>query len=187
MAYIPQEQLLKMGFKSLGKNVQISDKASLYNHDQMELGDHSRIDDFCVISGKVSIGRNVHIAIFCNIAGGTEGITLGDFSGLAYACQIFSQSDDYTGRSLTNPTIPAKYKMETKKAVFIDRHCIIGTQSIIFPGVHLREGTAVGAASVVMKSTEAWSIYTGHPAKKLKARSRDLLLLEQEYLLEQDL
>jgi len=171
-----------MGLKSLGSDVRISDKASIYNADQISIGDHSRIDDFCVISGKVSIGRNVHIAVFCNVAGGSEGITLDDFAGLAYGCQVFSQSDDYSGRSLTNPTVPALFKQETKKAIHIGRHCIVGTNSLIFPGVILGEGCSVGAMSMVTKSTEAWHIYSGVPAKKLKTRHRDLLTLEQDYL-----
>ena len=98
MAFLPYQVLVTMGFKRLGVNVLISDKASIYNAEQIEIGDNSRIDDFCVISGNVVIGRNVHIAVFCNVAGGSEGVTLEDFSGLAYGCQVFSQSDDYTGR-----------------------------------------------------------------------------------------
>lgn len=182
MSFLSQEQTTLMGFKSLGKNVCISDKAVIYNADQIEIGDNSRIDDFCVIAGKVSIGRNVHIAVFCNIAGGSEGVTLEDFAGLAYGCHVFSQSDDYTGRSLTNPTVPAIYKREMKKAVRIGRHCIVGTNSLIFPGVTLGEGCAVGAMSMVTKSTEDWAVYFGIPAKKLKDRKRDLLILEQAYL-----
>lgn len=148
----------------------------------MEIGDHSRIDDFCVVSGKVKIGRNVHIAVFCNIAGGTEGITFDDFAGLAYRCDIFSQSDDYTGRTLTNPTVPAAYKLEAKKAVRIGRHCIVGTGSMIFPGVTLADGCSVGAMTMVTKSTEEWGVYFGVPAKRVKNRKRDLLALEQDYL-----
>lgn len=110
MAFIPQNELENMGFKRLGKNVKISDKASLYNVEQIEIGDNSRIDDFCLVSGNVKIGRNVHVAAFCNIAGGEPGIVLEDFSGLAYGCHIFSQSDDYSGNTLTNPTIPKQYK-----------------------------------------------------------------------------
>jgi galactoside O-acetyltransferase len=182
MAFLTPEQLLSMGFKSLGKNVRISERASIYNADQIEIGDNSRIDDFCVVAGKVSIGRNVHVAVFCNIAGGSEGVTLEDFAGLAYGCHVFSQSDDYSGRTLTNPTVPATYKHETKRAVHIGRHCIVGTNSLIFPGVTLGEGCAVGAMSMVTKSTEEWSAYSGIPAKKLKDRKRDLLALEQAYL-----
>jgi acetyltransferase-like isoleucine patch superfamily enzyme len=110
LAFLNEQQLAQMGFKHLGTNVRISDKASIYNPDQIEIGDHSRIDDFCVISGKVIIGRNVHIAVFCNVAGGEKGVTFEDFSGLAYGCHVFTQSDDYSGRTLTNPTVPGKYK-----------------------------------------------------------------------------
>lgn len=182
MPFLSQQQLESMGFRSLGRNVRISDKAAIYNPEQIEIGDHSRIDDFCVVSGKVSIGRNVHIAVFCNVAGGSEGIIFEDFSGLAYGCHVFSQSDDYTGRTLTNPTVPAQFKREFKKAVRLGRHCIVGTNSLIFPGVILAEGCSVGAMSMVTKSTEEWGVYSGIPARRLKDRKRDLLVLEQAYL-----
>ena len=182
MAFLKQGQLEKMGFKSLGRNVRISDKASIYDADQIDIGDHSRIDDFCMISGNVSIGRNVHIAVFCNVVGGEKGIVFKDFSGLAYGCHVFTQSDDYGGKTLTNPTVPDEYKREIKKAIVIGRHSIVGTNSLIFPGVVLAEGTSIGALSMVNKSTEEWSVYFGNPAKRIKARKRDLLKLEKEYL-----
>lgn len=184
MAFIERNILEEMGFRLLGNNVLISDKASIYNHDQIEIGDNVRIDDFCVVSGRVVIGRNVHIAVFCNVAGGEMGVFMEDFSGLAYGCQVFTQSDDYSGRTLTNPTVPDCFKKETKVAVRIGRHCIVGASSIILPGVTLAEGTSVGAMTMVTKNTEAWSIYFGIPAKKIKNRRNDLLALEQQYLSE---
>jgi len=184
MAFLSDEQLVALGFKSLGKNVRISEKASIYNPENIEIGDNSRIDDFCVISGRVEIGRNVHIAVFCNVAGGENGVFLADFSGLAYGCHVFSQSDDYSGKSLTNPTVPDKYKVEAKAAVHLERHVIIGACSIILPGVTIAEGTSVGAMSMVTKTTLPWSVYFGIPAKKIKERHRDLLNLEKEYLRE---
>jgi acetyltransferase-like isoleucine patch superfamily enzyme len=187
MAFLSTEQLIKIPFKSLGKNVKISDKASIYNPEQIEIGDNSRIDDFCVISGRVSIGRYVHIAVFCNVSGGSEGIIMNDFSGLAYGCHIFTQSDDYSGQTLTNPTVPSKYKSVIKKSINIGKHCIVGTGSLIFPGVNLAEGTAIGASSVVRKSTEEWSIYLGNPAKKIKPRSRNLVELESMLMQEDEL
>lgn len=182
MAFLSESELASRGFKKLGSNVKISDKASIYNADQIELGDNSRIDDFCVLSGRVIIGRNVHIAVFCNVAGGEKGVTFEDFSGLAYGCHVFSQSDDYSGRSLTNPTVPDEYKSETKAAVLIKKHSIVGACSIVFPGVTLEEGTSVGAMSMMAKSSEPWSIYFGVPAKKIKSRSRELLVMEKAYL-----
>jgi galactoside O-acetyltransferase/dTDP-4-amino-4,6-dideoxygalactose transaminase len=182
MAYLTEKQLLEKGFKSIGRNVMISDRASIYNADQMQIGDNSRIDDFCVLSGKVTFGRNVHIAPHCLVAGGEKGVVFEDFSGLAYHVQVFTQSDDYSGLTMTNPTIPPEFKKEDKKTVVIGRHSIIGAGSIIMPGVTLNEGTSVGAMSLVRKSTEAWSIYLGNPAKKIKDRKKDLLELEKKYL-----
>lgn len=182
MAYLTQSQLEAMGFAKLGKNVRISDKASIYGAEQMKIGDYSRIDDFCLISGRVVIGRNVHVAAFCNVAGGEKGVTFDDFSGLAYGCHVFSQSDDYSGGSLTNPTVPDEFKHETKLAVHIGRHCIVGTNSLVFPGVKLGEGCAVGAMSMVTRSTEPWFVYFGCPAKKINARQRGLLQMEAQYL-----
>lgn len=182
MAFLNFGQLEKIGFKRIGKNVKISDRAAIHTPECIEIDDNSRVDDFCVLSGNITIGKNVHIAVFCNLAGGEKGVTLEDFSGLAYGVHVFSQSDDYSGRTLTNPTIPDKYKKETKKSILIRKHCIVGASSIILPGVTLDEGTSVGAMSMVTKSTEPWSIYFGIPAKKIKVRRKDLLQLEAEYL-----
>ena len=182
MSYLTGKQLTEMGFKSLGIDVKISDKASIYNCDQIEIGDYSRIDDFCVISGKIKIGRNVHVAAFCLLAGGEKGIVIEDFSGLAYKVQVFSQSDDYSGQTMTNPTVLSQFKNEMKKIIIIERHSIIGAGSMVLPGVILKEGTAIGAMSLVRKSTMSWSIYIGNPAKKIKDRKKDLLKLEKKYL-----
>ena len=182
MAYYTQKELNNLGFKYIGKNVKISDKASIYNFAQISIDDNSRIDDFCVLSGKIKIGKNVHIAPFCLVAGGEKGIIFEDFSGLAYQVQIFTQSDDYSGRTLTNPTIPKKYKKESMKEIIIGKHSIVGAGSIIMPGVILAEGTSIGALSLVRKKTEEWSVYLGNPAKKIMNRKKDLLELEKQYL-----
>lgn len=182
MAYLSEAELQAMGFAALGQNVRISDRAAIYGASDMRIGDHSRIDDFCVISGRVEIGRNVHIAPFCLVAGGVPGVVLEDFVGLAYRVSVFAQSDDYSGATMTNPTVPARFKRELQAAVWLGRHTIVGAGSIIGAGVALGEGTSVGAASLVLKSSTPWTIIAGIPARKLKDRQRDLLTLETEYL-----
>jgi len=182
MAFYAQDKLDKMGFKSIGANVKISDKASIYDCDKIEIGDHSRIDDFCVISGKIKIGRNVHITPMCLVAGGSEGIIFEDFSTVAYGVKIFTQSDDYTGGTMVNSTIPKQYKNEFCEKVILKKHTIVGAGSIVMPGVILAKGTSVGAMSLVLDNTKEWGIYIGIPAKRLKEKSKNLLLLEKEYL-----
>lgn len=175
---------MRIGFKSLGKNVKISDKASIYNHDQIEIGDNSRIDDFCVVSGKVIIGKYCHITPMCLVAGGLPGITLSDFSTLAYGVKVFAQSDDYSGSTLTNSLVPKKYKNEIFLPVTLGRHVIVGAGTVILPGVDVAEGCSVGAMTLLNKSTQPWGIYVGNPARRLKDRKRDLLELEKQFLSE---
>ena len=181
MAYYTQKQLKNLGLKSVGKNVKISDKASIYNHNKIEIGNQSRIDDFCVISGKVKIGQNVHITPLCVIAGGKPGITIESFSTLAYGCKVFSQSDDYSGITMTNSTVSKKFKKEILSKVLIKRYSIIGTGSIVMPGVTIAVGAAIGANSLVLKPTKPWKIYVGSPVKEIKNRKKDLLYLVKEF------
>lgn len=186
MAFMSEDQLQAMGFKSFGRNVKISDKVSFYNCNQIEIGDNSRIDDFCVVSGLIKIGRNVHITIFCNIAGGIFGVYIDDYATIAYGCHIFSQSDDYSGASMTNSTIPQRYKNEKKEAVRIGKFCIIGARSIILPGVIVAEGCSIGAMSLVNRSTDPWGIYFGIPSVRHKDKARMPLLIVTEYEREND-
>lgn len=181
MAYLSEERLQAFGFKYLGKNVQISDKAAIYNPELIEIGDHSRIDDFCIVSGRVVLGRYCHITPMCLVAGGKPGIYMDDYTTCAYGVKIFSQSDDYSGETMVNSLIPKQFKKELFAAVYIKRHVIIGTNAVIFPGVTLEEGTSVGAMSLVTKSTQAWWIYMGIPAKPHKVRSQNLLTLEKKF------
>jgi len=182
MAFLTAKQLQEMGFASLGRNVKISDKASIYNAEQMEIGDLSRIDDYCVLSGRINIGRNVHIAAQSLISGGRAGVVLEDFTGLAYGAKVIAQSDDYSGTTMTNPTVPLALKQEIEASVTLGRHTILGAGAIVLPGVVIGEGCAVGAGSVVLKNTPAWSILAGVPAKFVRHREQGLLAYEQTYL-----
>lgn len=187
MAYYTYEEMGKMGFKFLGKNIKISNKASIYDCEKIEIDDNSRIDDFCVISGKIKIGKNVHITPQCLVAGGEKGIVFEDYTTISYGVQVFTQTDDYSGKTMTNSTIPKKYKHEHKKEVLLKKFTIVGAGSTIMPGVVLEEGTSIGAKSLVLKSTKPWGIYVGIPARRIKDKSKDLLELYQEYLLEENI
>ncbi len=167
----------------VGKNVVISSKVSIYNSDNIEIGDNVRIDDFCILSGGsgLKIGSHIHIACYSSIFAGS-GVILEDFVGLSSRVTIYSESDDYSGETLTNPTIPMKYKKINKGLVILKKHSIIGVNSTILPGVIIEEGVSVGAYSLVKNNCLPWSIYVGIPAKKIKDRNRELLKFENKFL-----
>jgi len=175
MSFYPQEELENLGLKAFGKNVLISNKCSIYGAENITLGNDVRIDDSCILSGKINIGSNVHIGAFCALFAGEAGIVMGDYSGLSSGVRIYAVSDDYSGNYLTNPTVPVQFRNVQAKQVVLEKHVIVGAGSIILPGVEIGEGGAVGAMSLVTKSVHAWTIVTGNPARHLKNRSKKLL------------
>ena len=183
MAILTKEEVRKMNFYHIGKNVKISNKASFYNCKNISIDDNARIDDFCVLSagtGGIFIGMNVHIAVYTSLIGAGI-INLADFCNLSSKVAIYSSSDDYSGRTMTNPTVPTQYTGVTHADVYLGKHVIVGSGSVILPGVTLEEGVAVGALSLVTKSCKAFGIYAGNPARFIKERKRDLLELEKSF------
>ena len=159
-----------MNFKNLGTNVLISNKASIIKPEKISIGDNVRIDDFSLLYGSLNIGRNVHITPMCLLGAGNTNITIGDFCTLAYGVKIFSQSDDYLNGHMTGSTIDKSLKKDTCESVLLEKFVIIGANSVIFPGCVLKEGSAIGACSLVNRDTKPWGIYYGIPAKFKKKR-----------------
>lgn len=176
-SFYTQEELLTIGFKNFGENVLISRKASIYSPEEISIGNNVRIDDFCLISGKINIGNFVHIAAYSAIFAGHTGVTLGNYTGISARTIIYAETDDYSGLAITNPTVPVEWRNVLKNPVLLKDHAIVGAGSIILPGCTLEEGVAVGAMSLINKSLTAWSIYAGVPCKKIKERKKDLLNL----------
>ena len=184
MAWLTAHEINDMGFAEVGENVYLSSKASFYNCQNIRIGHHVRIDDFCVLSageGGIDIGNYIHIAVFSSLIG-AGNITLADFSNISSRVSIYSSNDDYSGAFMTNPMIPAAFTHVMHGNVNIGRHVIIGSGSIILPNVTLEEGVAVGALSLIKKNCAAFGMYLGSPAKRISERKRNLLELEKTFL-----
>jgi galactoside O-acetyltransferase len=184
MAMLSREAIEQMGFASVGENVRVSDRASFYGTDRIVLGCNVRIDDFCVLAagvGGIDLGRYVHIAVGSTLIGAGK-IMFSDFAGLSSRVSIYSSSDDYSGATMTNPTVPSEFTGVTHADVVLGKHVIVGSGSVILPGVTLEEGVAVGALSLVTRSCKAFGIYAGNPARRITERKRDLLELELKFM-----
>ncbi|MFZ5876936.1 MAG: acyltransferase [Nitrospirota bacterium] len=179
--YYTEHELKNAGFKAVGRNVRIAKNCTIIGLENIAIGDNVRIDGYCSIiaagEGWVTIGSYIHIGGYCLLSAGA-GIKLDDFCGLSPGVRIYSRTDDYTGKHLTNPTVPEKYTGITSGAVTLGRHVIIGSGSVILPRVSIGEGSSVGALSFVHKSLEPWGIFFGSPVQRLKERSKRLLELE---------
>ena len=170
--------------KKCGKDVTIHPLAKIVHPGKIEIGDYCIIDDFTFINGGdgVKLGKFVHIATFSSIIGGGT-LEMEDFSGLSASCRIITGSDDFSGQSLTNPTVPMEFKPELYKGhIKIGKHAVLGTNTIVHPNVTIGEGAATGSNTVVLKDLEPWTIYVGNPARKIKDRKKDLLKLKSKLI-----
>lgn len=183
MAMLRSEDIKLMGFSSVGESVQISDRASFYGIAKISLGSNVRIDDFCVLSageGGIFVRDHVHISVGASLIGAGK-ITLSDFVCVSSRVAIYSSNDDYSGAAMTGPTLPAEFTNVQHSDVFLGNHVIVGSGCVILPGVTLEDGVAVGALSLVKSSCQAFGIYAGNPARRVKERRHDLLALERNF------
>ncbi len=184
--YFESKELRKFGFKNVGDNVKIAKNATIIGLSNVSLGSNIRIDGNVVIaahSGLLTLGNYIHIGGGCYL-GCAGGVRFSDFSSLSQGTNLYSGTDDYTGEALTGPTIPQKYLKVKLAPVVLGRHVIVGSGSVILPGVTIGDGSSVGALSLVTKSLDEWGIYAGAPAKRLRARSKDILKLEEALMLD---
>ena len=183
MATLSREAIEMLGFASVGENIQISDRASFYGTNRISLSSNIRIDDFCVLSaglGGICIGQHVHIAVYSSLIGAGK-ITLSDFCNISSRVSIYTSSDDHSGATMTNPTVPSEYTGVRHADVFLGKHVLVFGGSVILPGVTLEDGVVVGALSLIKSNCQAFGIYAGNPARRIKERKRDLLELEQQF------
>jgi acetyltransferase-like isoleucine patch superfamily enzyme len=181
--YRDADELRELGIGAVGSNVMVHETAILVDSERIKLGSNVRIDPFCILSaagGHITLGSYIHIASHSCVMGGI-GVTMEDFSGISQGVKLYSASDDYTGASLTNPTIPKHLLKVIRGEIRLGRHVIIGAGTVVLPGVEIGEGSSVGALSLVRKDLDPWGVYSGAPVRRLK--SRDKTLLADEALL----
>jgi acetyltransferase-like isoleucine patch superfamily enzyme len=179
MAFLTENELKKIPFKSLGCNVKISDKVSLYAAENISIGNNVRIDDFCVLSafgGYINLHNHIHIAVFCNL-NGKGGIEMKDYSGLSSRVSLYSASDDYSGDYLIGPIMENECLRIISGPIILEKYVTIGTSSAVLPNVTLKEGSVLGSFSLLTKDTEEWTVNAGVTAKKISSRKKGLLEL----------
>lgn len=176
-SFYTEDELRGLGFCSVGEHVLLSRKASVYGAAGITIGDNVRIDDFCILSGRITLGSHIHISAYSALYG-SHGIVLEDCTGISPRSTLFSAMDDFGGDYLIGPVHPERFTRVTGAPIVLRRYAQIGAGCTVFPGVELAEGSVVGAMSLVNKSLPAWTISAGVPARVLRERSRNLLSLE---------
>jgi galactoside O-acetyltransferase len=175
-SFYSEQELSQLGLKAYGANVRLSRFARLYSPEKISIGDNVRIDDFCILSGHITIGSHVHISAYVALYG-SMGIELEDYTGISPMSTVYSAMDDFGGDYLIGPIHPSEKTHVTGGKVTLKRYSQIGTHSVVFPNLTIGEGAVVGACSMVRSCLDNWHIYCGVPAIKMKARKKGLVNL----------
>lgn len=179
-SFYNEEELKKVGFKKIGKNVLISKKASFYGVDNISIGDNVRIDDFAILSGKIELGNNIHISAGVMLFAGDVGIFLDNFTTISSRSVVYAITDDYSGEFMVGAMLPDAVRNVIKGPVILKKYAAVGTGCTILPNVTIEEGAAIGAMSLVNSDIKEYTINLGIPAKEIKKRSKKMTILEKE-------
>ena len=155
--------------------------------DHFKIGIGSIVDDFCYFSTRVTVGKYSHIANGCSVAGGSARLfTLGDFSSISAGVKIWCASDDFVNDLVTiiPPGVGQIKENFIEGDVEMEQFTAVGSNSVIMPGVHLPEGTVIGALSFVpaFSKLEGWSVYAGVPVRKICDRNKEAVNRQKELL-----
>lgn len=173
-SFYTEQELAELGLKSCGKNVLISRKSSIYSPEKISVGDNVRVDDFCILSGEITLGNNIHISAYSALYG-AMGIEFKDNSGCSARTTIYSAMDDFSGDYLIGPVHPEIFTHVTGGKVTIEEYVQLGAHCLVFPNLMIHTGAVVGALSLVTKDIQEWTINVGIPAKILKERRKTML------------
>ncbi len=161
----------------------VSSQIRLRKPDLLVMGEGSVVDDFCYISAQLRIGRFVHIASGCSIAGGEHRTcSIGDFTSLSSGVKIWCTSNDFVNDlvALLPPELQEIGDNKITGDVVIERYCGIGANSVVMPQTLIPEGCTIGALSFVPATAtlEPWTVYAGTPVRAVASRNRGSVLAQ---------
>lgn len=172
-------------FKKIGRDCVIDPRAIIFGEENIELGDNVRIDAGVKIlasKGFLKIGSHVHIACGSTLLCG-GGIKIDDHCGISFDCKLISVSENFNGRRLLNPNIPLKYRDPYASTIYMEKFSMIATGSLVLPGCVLKEGSVLGAMSLLRANTyiPEWTTALGNPVERFFDRHRKVPELASEF------
>lgn len=135
------------------------------------IGDGTKIWQFCVILKNAIIGKNCNICSHCFIE---NDVKVGDNVTIKCGVQLWDgitiEDDVFIGSNVTfcnDKTPRSKKHPKAFLETIIKKGASIGAGSVILPGLVIGENAMIGAGSVVTKNVEPNSTVAGNPAKNI--------------------
>ena len=167
--------LSKLG--SVGSDVRIHRIVEIRNPSMISIGSHVAIDFGFFITTGASIGDYIHIGPHVSAIGGANAfLELESLCSVAAGVRFICLGDEHLGNGIVGALIPKKYQdHRIGGKIVVEKFAALGTNAVVMPGLVVREGSVVGANSLLRESTEPWTIYAGSPAKPIGKRPKDII------------
>lgn len=170
--------------KKCGENVIIYPMSKVAEPENIEIGDNTRICDYCFIhpaAGVIKIGRYCDFEPFSQIWG-VGVLNIGDFVDFGPGVTIMGQGYDYRTCGIMVGTVEQQHEKTIYSELNIGSHAYFGANSTVLHTVHnIGEGALIGANTLVNKDLDPWGVYVGVPAKKIGERPKLALDQVKEY------
>lgn len=178
--YYSREELLKLGFSSVGEGVTFSRKTSIFDL-RGNIGNHVRVDDFCILTGHLEIGNYVHIGAFCSLSGVAGVVTLKDCCSLSDAISIFTSYEDGQADALSGALVPSEATKVTVGDVSVGRAALVGALCVVMPGVNIGDAASVGSQAVVKDAVQEGAIVTSNAARSIGFGKKNIDVIMESY------
>lgn len=153
----------------LSSRALVSPSARVQLSSLVSLGEGTVVKAFAVVQssgGRVQLGRDCALSSFDHISTGAGDVVIGDHVRIAPNCTIVGGTKEIRRRDALIVDQPEA----EPRGVLIEDDVLIGANSVILPGSHLRRGVVVGAGSVVQGDIEEYAIVAGAPARVVSHR-----------------
>jgi putative colanic acid biosynthesis acetyltransferase WcaF len=136
--------LLRCFGASLGSNCRIYSKCRIWAPWNLRCDEGASVAEDAVIYNAAPVHLGSHAIV-------SQG---------AYLCAATHDMDDPAFPMITAP-------------IFIGAYAWICARACVLPGVSVREGAVLGLGSIATKDLEAWQVYVGMPARRVRERKRN--------------
>ena len=134
-----------------------------------QIGQRSRIWQYCVVLPKARIGSDCNI---CSHVFIENNVIIGDRVTVKCGVQLWDgitlEDDVFVGPNVTftnDPFPRSRQRPDKLLQTTVHRGASIGANATILPGVIIGEGAMIGAGSVVTNDIPANELWLGNPAR----------------------
>lgn len=98
----------------------------------------------------------------------SESVLIGKNVSIATNVTFIPNSEPNNSELLQNIPYVRNKLIKRNAKIVVEDNVWLGANSVIMPGITIREGSIIGAGAVVVKDTEPYAIYAGVPARKIR-------------------